>query len=41
LEAGDTLVFVSAQAPVKTPDMLVANLKMAQAVLRACAKTRP
>ena len=41
LEEGDTLVFVSAQAPVKTPDMLVANLKMAQAVLQACAKTRP
>jgi len=40
-EAGDTLVFVSAKAPVKSPDMLVANLRMAQAVLQACAKTVP
>ncbi|MFA9196347.1 MAG: NAD-dependent epimerase/dehydratase family protein [Aliarcobacter sp.] len=40
-EAGDTLVFVSAKAPVKNPDMLVANLRMAQAVLKACAKTVP
>jgi len=40
-EAGDTLVFVSAKAPVKNPDMLVANLRMAQAVLQACAKTVP
>jgi len=40
-EAGDTLVFVSAKAPVKNPDMLVANLRMAQAVLQACTKTVP
>ena len=40
-EAGDTLVFVSAKAPVKSPDMLVANLRMAQAVLQACTKTVP
>ena len=40
-EAGDTLVFVSAKAPVKSPDMLMANLRMAQAVLQACAKTVP
>ena len=40
-EAGDTLVFVSAKAPVKNPDMLVANLRMAQAVLQACGKTVP
>lgn len=40
-EAGDTLVFVSAKAPVKNPDMLVSNLRMAQAVLQACAKTVP
>jgi nucleoside-diphosphate-sugar epimerase len=40
-EAGDTLVFVSAKAPVKSPDMLVANLRMAQAVLQACEKTVP
>lgn len=41
LQAGDTLVFVSAKAPVKTPDMLVTNLKMAQTVLQACAKIHP
>jgi nucleoside-diphosphate-sugar epimerase len=39
--AGETLVFVSAKAPVKNPDMLVANLRMAQAVLGACAKVPP
>jgi len=39
--AGDTLVFVSAKAPVKNPDMLAANLGMAQAVLQACGKTVP
>ena len=41
LQPEDTLVFVSAKAPVKTPDMLVANLTMAQAVLQACGKIRP
>jgi len=41
LRESDTLVFVSAKAPVKNPDMLVANLQMAQAVLQACAKTHP
>jgi len=38
---GETLVFVSAKAPVKNPDMLIANLRMAQAVLQACGKVPP
>ena len=41
LRPGETLVFVSAKAPVKNPDMLVANLRMAQAVLQACGKVSP
>jgi len=38
---GETLVFVSAKAPVKNPDMLIKNLRMAQAVLQACGKVPP
>jgi UDP-glucose 4-epimerase len=41
LRPGETLVFVSAKAPVKNAEMLVANLRMAQAVLGACAKVPP
>jgi len=41
LRPGETLVFVSAKAPVKNPDMLVANLRMAQAVLGACGRVPP
>jgi len=41
LRQGDTLVFVAAKAPVKTPEILVENLQMAQNVLRACQKTPP
>lgn len=35
LRSDDTLVFVSAQAPVKNPAMLLANLRMAEAVCAA------
>lgn len=35
LRADDTLVFVSAQAPVKNPAMLLANLRMAEVVCAA------
>jgi len=38
---GETLVFVSAKAPVKNTDMLIANLRMAHAVLQACEKIPP
>jgi nucleoside-diphosphate-sugar epimerase len=41
LRPGETLVFVSAKAPVKNPNMLLANLRMAQAVLVACGKVPP
>lgn len=41
LRPGETLVFVSAKAPVKKPDMLIANLRMAQAVLGACGRVPP
>jgi nucleoside-diphosphate-sugar epimerase len=41
LRPGETLLFVSAKAPVKSPDMLMANLRMAQAVLVACGKVPP
>jgi len=41
LHSGETLVFVSAKAPVKNPNMLVANLRIAQAVLVACGKVPP
>lgn len=37
----ETLVFVSAKAPVKNAEMLVTNLRMAQAVLQACGKVSP
>lgn len=37
----ETLVFVSAKAPVKNPEMLIANLRMGQAVLQACGKAPP
>lgn len=39
--AGEAVIFVSAKAPVKNPNMLVANLRMAQAVLGACGKVPP
>jgi nucleoside-diphosphate-sugar epimerase len=41
LRPGETLVFVSAKAPVKNAEMLVANLRMAQAVLGACGRVPP
>lgn len=41
LRPGETLVFVSAKAPVKNAEMLVTNLQMAQAVLGACAQVPP
>ena len=41
LRPGETLVFVSAKVPVKNADMLIANLRMAQAVVSACGKVPP
>lgn len=35
LQPADTLIFVSAKAPVKSPDMLVENLRMAETVCTA------
>jgi UDP-glucose 4-epimerase len=41
LRPGETLVFVSAKVPVKNADMLIANLRLAQAVVSACGKVPP